>query len=219
MRKYLYIIGFMIIALNSKAQDSTYQHFEISASAMYWHPLSGHLIGGYSIRNNYGTKYNGFGNTIAPAINVSYYFDSNIGLSLSYNYIALEEEQGATTNSASFHNIRLGFTARIFEKSLFGLSFSTGINYVPTYSFSMPMLFSNPQGNILSTNGNTFGAFFNAGMSIRVYKGLVFITSFDYTYIPVELDYNTTTQNILLEQIETTHLGGLGVQAGLGFRF
>jgi hypothetical protein len=209
----------MIIALNSRAQDSTYHHFEISASAMYWQPMSAHLIGGYSTTGSPNTEFNGYGNAIVPAINMAYYFDSNIGLSLSYNYIALEKEQAATTNSANFQNIRLGFTARIFDKSLFGLSFSTGINYVPTYSFSMPMLFSNPQGIELNTDGSTLGVFFNAGLSIRVYKELIFITSFDYTYIPVELDYNTTIQNILIEQIETTHLGGLGIQAGLGFRF
>lgn len=209
----------MIIALNIKAQDSTYKHFEISVSAMYWHPLSAHLIGGYATPGNLNSEFNGFGNAIAPAINMAYYFDSNIGLSLSYNYIALEKEQGAYKNSANFQNIRLGFTTRIIEKPLFGLSFSTGINYVPTYSFSIPMRFSNPQGQELNTDGNTLGAFFNAGFSIRVYKGLVFITSLDYTYIPVELKYNTTIQDVLIEQIETTNIGGFGVQAGLGFRF
>jgi len=219
MRKYLFIIGFMIIALNSKAQDSTYKHFEISVSAMYWHPLSAHLIGGYSTPKNLNTEFNGFGNAITPTINMAYYFDSNIGLSLSYNYIALEKKQDAITNSANFQNIRLGFTARVFEESLFGLSFSTGINYVPTYSFSIPMRFSNPQGMELSTDGTTLGAFFNAGISIRVYKGLVFITSFDYTYIPVELNYSTTTQNILIEQVEITHLGGIGVLLGVGYQF
>ena len=209
----------MIITLSIKAQDSTFKHFDVSLSAMYWNPLSAHLLGDYYTPGNQQSKFKGFGNSFAPAINLIYYFESNIGIVVSYNYIALEETQDTYKNSADFHNIRLGISSRIFENSLFGLSFSTGINYVPNYTFKMPMRFSNPQGMELKATGFTYGAYFNAGLSLRIYKGFHFITSFDYTYIPVNLDYSTIEMNIVLEQIEITNLGGIGAMLGLAYRF
>lgn len=218
MRKYILIIGFIIIALIIKAQDSTYKHFEISISAMYCSPLSPHLSGDYT-PGNLSSKFAGYGNTYAPTINLIYYFENNIGILVAYNYIALEKIQDDSKNIAEIHNIRFGISGRVFEKSQFGLSFSTGINYVPNYTFKTPMRFSNPQGMELSARGTTLGAYFNAGLNIRIYKGLIFITSFDYTYIPVVLNYNFTYQNRELEQIETTNLNSIGIQAGLGYRF
>ena len=148
-----------------------------------------------------------------------YYFDNNIGISLAYNYINLENTQDAYKNTAKFHNFRMGVNGRLFEESLLGLFFSTGVNLVPNYTFKIPMRFSNPQGNELSANGATYGLYLNAGLSIRVYKGFVFFSSFDYTYIPVVLKYSTTIQNHILEQTETTNMNGLGIQAGLAYRF
>ncbi len=219
MRKYIIIVGFMIIALNIKAQDSTYKHFDISTSAMYWSPLSVHLSGDYYTPGNLFSKFAGFGNTIAPTINMIYYFKSNIGISVAYNYMAFEETQDEYKNIAEIHNLRFGISGRVFEKPLFGLSFSTGINFVPNYNFKMPMRFSNPQGMELNAKGFTYGAYFNAGFRVRIYKGLSFITSFDYTYIPVELNYSATYQNYELVQIEKTNLSGIGIQTGLSFIF
>ncbi len=209
----------MIIALNIKAQDSTYKHYEVSMSAMYWSPLSAHLSGGYYTPGNLFSKFAGYGNTIAPTINMTYYFKSNIGISVAYNYMALEKMQEDYKNIAEFHNIRFGIRGRFFEKSLLGLSFSTGINYVPNYNFKVPMRFSKPQGMELNAKGSTYGAYFNARLRVRIYKGLSFITSFDYTYIPVELNYSATYQNYELVQIEKTNLSGIGIQTGLSFIF
>jgi len=219
MKRIIIIIVVLILSLNTNANDSTATHFEVSASMLYWQPLSAHLIGydDYLI-NSYAALY-GFGNTIAPSINISYYLNNGVGMSFGYNYLHLEKTEANKTNAATLHNLRLGLGARLFKESLISISFFTGINMVAHYDFEMPLAFTNSEGLYFTTDGYAMGAFFSAEANFHIYKSFFIHTSLEYTYIPTELKYSTVYTNIPISQTEKTNIGGVGIMLGLAYRF
>ena len=170
-----------MLSLDTKANDSTTTHFEVSASMLYWHALSAHMIGNNnSIMYEYAAFY-GFGNTIAPSLNINYYFNNGIGLTFGYNYLHLEKTESQKTNTAILHNLRLGIGARIFDKSLVSISFFAGINTVAHYDLEMPLSFINSEGLYLKADGYAIGVFFSAEANFHVYK-IVKITEIYLNY-------------------------------------
>jgi len=219
MKKIIIIIVVLLLSLDSKANDSTTTHFEVSASMLYWHPLSSHMIGPDNhLLFEYAAFY-GFGNTIAPSLNINYYFNNGIGLSFGYNYLHLEKTESNKTNTAILHNLRLGLGARIFDKSLVSISFFAGINTVAHYDLEMPLKFINSEGLYLTADGYAFGAFFSAEANFHIYKSFFIHTSLDYSYIPTELKYSAVYTDIPITQTEKTNIGGLGILLGVGYQF
>jgi hypothetical protein len=219
MKKIIIIIVVLMLSLDTKANDSTTTHFEVSASMLYWHALSAHMIGNNnSIMYEYAAFY-GFGNTIAPSVNINYYLNNGVGLTFGYNYLHLEKTDADKTNTAILHNLRLGFGARIFDKSLVSISFFAGVDIVAHYHFEMPLSFPNSEGLNFTANGSATGAFFSTEANFHIYKNFFIHTSLEYTYIPIELKYSTVYTNIPISQTEKTNIGGVGILLGVGYQF
>jgi hypothetical protein len=219
MKRLIIFIGLILFSLNSEAKDSTATHFELNASALFWEPISTHLVGDYDSHSKLYSKFNGFGNTIAPTINLNYFFTNGIGLTLGYNYLFLEKTEAQQTNSAIMHNLRIGLGGRLFKESLISLSFFTGINMLTSYHFDMPTIFTAYGDSKLSANGSAIGAFFSTEANISIYKGIFIHTTLDFTYIPTTLKYNADYPSFQIYQSEITNLGGIGLQLGFGYRF
>ena len=192
--KKIILTSFLLFSfLYNNAQDSTYKHFDVKVAAIFWSPMSTHLLGTYRMGDF--NKVDGFGEAFVPAI------------------------EGGYKNTASINNLRLGLSGRVYEKSRFGFIFSTGINYVASYDMKMDHGGAGLDPSYLHSTGTCIGVYFNTGINIKIYKGLYFATQFDYTYIPTELTYTYSDATLDLIQIEQTNLGGLGLQMGLGFQF
>ncbi len=218
MKKIILIIVVILFSLNIKANDSTVTHFELSVSMLYLQPISSHMIGHDNYLMYEYSEIYGFGNAIAPSLNMNYYFNNEIGLTFGYNYLHLEKTEGSKTNTASLHNLRLGVGARIFDKSLISISFFAGINTVAHYHFEMPLAFNNSEGHNLTADGYAAGVFFSTEANYHFYKSFFIHTSLDYTYIPTELKYSTVYTNIPISQTEKTKIGGIGLLLGLGYQ-
>jgi len=221
MKKIIIIIVVLLFSVNIKANDSTATHFELSVSMLYWQPLSAHMIGNSKHLLPEYSEFYGFGNTIAPSLNINYYFNKGIGLTFGYNYLHLEKTEASKTNTASLHNLQLGLGARLFEKSLISISFFAGINTVAHYHMEMPLsrAFTNSEGLNLTADAYAVGVFFSAEANLHIYKSFFIHTLLDYTYIPTELEYNTVYTNIPIDQTEKTNIGGIGILLGLGYQF
>ncbi len=219
MKRLIILIGLIFFSLNSEGQDSTATHFEVNVSALFWQPISTHLIGDYESNSNLYSKFNGFGNTIAPTINLNYFFTNGIGLTLGYNYLHLEKTEAQQTNSAIMHNLRIGFGGRVFKESLISISFFTGVNMLTSYHFDMPTVFTNYGNSKLSATGSAIGAFISAEANIPIYKGIFIHSTLDYTYIPTTLKYSANYPSFQIYQSEISNLGGIGVMLGVAYRF
>ena len=219
MKKIIIIIVVLLFSQNIKANDSTSTHFELSASMLYWQPISAHMIGHTNFLMREYSEIYGFGNSIAPSLNINYYFNNGVGLSFGYNYLHLEKTEGSKSNTASLHNLRLGLGGRVFNKSLVSISFFAGINTVAHYHFEMPLAFTNSEGLNITADGYAAGVFFSAKANFHIYKSFFIHTSLDYTYIPTELKYSTVYTNIPISQTEKTSIGGVGILFGLGYQF
>jgi len=68
----------------------------------------------------------------------------------------------------------------------------------------------------LEANDGTVGFYLKSGIKIKLYKFISLKAGFEYSFIPVELEY-TNSENVKIN--EKTNLGGLGVQTGLSFNF
>lgn len=217
MKKIFITLLLLFSLIYTKAQDSTYIHFDIKVSAIFWTPTSTHLLGTYRIGSF--NKVDGFREAVIPAVELSYFFKNNIGISVGYNYLQLEKVEGEYKNAAYINNLRLGISGRLYEKSRFGFTFSTGLNYIASYDMMMDHGDPRLDPSNLRATGTSIGVYFNTGINIKIFKGLYFATQFDYTYIPTELTYTYSDDILDLTQTEQSNLGGLGLQMGLGFQF
>ena len=90
MKTKLTIIAFFLIIGNAHAQDENLKHFEIDVSVNFWTPSSTHMKATNSVTqvhidDNY-TSYggiSGYGTSIAPVLNLTYYFKNNLGIVLA----------------------------------------------------------------------------------------------------------------------------------------
>jgi outer membrane protein W len=232
MKTTLAIITILLSITNVHAQNESFKHFEIDASINLWTPSSMHIKATNSVTqvhigDNY-TSYggiSGYGTSIAPALNVSYYFKNNLGISLGFyplimnnelHVIETESTFSNYENEASIINFTIGLSGRMPTSSAFSLYYGFGINFVPNYNLMMTLSTESTDPSDLEANDLALGLYLKSGVEIKLFKFISFKAGIDYSFIPSELEY-TNSEGVKIN--EKTNLGGLGLQTGFSFNF
>ncbi|MDP8268706.1 MAG: OmpW family outer membrane protein [Candidatus Tenebribacter davisii] len=232
MKTKLTIIAILLTIACVHAQTENFKHFEIDASINFWSPSSTHMKATNSatqvlIGDDY-TSYggiSGYGTSIAPALNLTYYFKSNLGISLGFYPLIMDNElyikNTDTTysnyeNEASIVNFTLGISGRMQSSSAYNLFYGCGLNFVPNYDLMMTSSSESTNPSDLEANDLALGFYFETGIKIKLYKFIALKTGTEYSFIPSELKY-TNSESVKIN--EKTNLGGLGLHTGLSFNF
>lgn len=228
------VIAIMIFIVSAKAQDDKFKHFEISANALFWTPTSLHLkslssVTQYAYPN--GTyissgSFSGFGTSVAPELQVNYYFQNNLGISLGLNIVHMDNElyvkETDTTyssyeNIAEIENIRLGLSGRWAASNAFKLYYEVGLNLVANYDLEITYSSQDSDPPDLESTGTALGLYCKTGVGIKIYGNFSFNAGLMYSYIPVEMEYTNGEGSEKIS--EKTNLGGIALQTGLAFNF
>jgi len=232
MKTKLTLLAVLISIASVQAQTENYKHFEINASVNFWTPSSIHMKAANSVTqvhvgDNY-TSYggiSGYGTSIAPALNLTYYFKNNLGISLGFYPLIMDNklhvlETDSTfsnyENEGSIVNLTLGLSGRMSTSSAFSLFYGFGINFVPNYYLMMTLSTESSDPSDLEAIDLAFGFYLKSGIKIRLYKFISLKAGIEYNFIPSELEY-TNSEGVKIN--EKTNLGGLGIQTGLSFNF
>ena len=231
MKTKFTIIAILFVTTSVFAQNEKYKRFEIDVSVNFWTPSSQHLKATNSITqvfvdDNYVSTgvFGGYGNSIAPDIDLAYYFKKNLGISLGFspvfmnNEMNIQETDTSSTiyeNTGSIINFKLGLTGTISNSSNIKLYYGFGVNFVPNYTFTKYFEKGGNYFNIEASN-LALGFYFSTGMKIRLFKFISLKTGIDYSYIPADPEYSNSDG---VKIFESANIGGLGLQAGLSFNF
>ncbi|MCF6185760.1 MAG: hypothetical protein L3J56_14270 [Bacteroidales bacterium] len=232
MKTIIIIFTSLLTVTSAYAQNKDFKHFEINASVNFWTPSSTHMkatnnITQLHINDNY-TSYggiSGYGTSIAPALNLTYYFKNNLGISLGFyplitdNKLNVQETDTTFTNyenEAAIMNFTLGLTGRINTSEILNLYYGFGVNFVPNYDLMMTISTESSNPSDLEANDIAAGCYFKTGIQIKLYKFISLKTGIEYSFIPTELEYSNS-EGVQIN--EKTNLGGLGLQTGLSFNF
>jgi len=232
MKTKLTIIAILLTIATVHAQNENFKHFEIDASINFWTPSSIHMKATNSVTqmhidDNYTSDggINGYGTSTAPALNLTYYFKNNLGISLGFYPLIMDNklhvlETDSTfsnyENEAAIINFTLGLSGRMLTSSAFSLYYGFGINFVPNYDLMMTLSTESSDPSDLEAIDSALGFYLKSGIKIKLYKFISLKAGFEYSFIPSELEY-TNSEGVKIN--EKTNLGGLGVQTGLSFNF
>jgi outer membrane protein W len=228
MKTKLTIIAFFLIIGNAHAQDENLKHFEIDVSVNFWTPSSTHMKATNSvtqihINDNYISNggISGYGTSIAPKIDMTYYFNNCLGISLGFYPLIMDNKLNIQKTDTSFvnyeneafiANFTLGFAGKIPTSTIMTLYYGFGFNFVANYDLEKK---ASKQLDI-EANDMTGGLYLKMGIKIKLYKFLSLISGIEYSFIPSKLEY-TNSEGVKIN--EKTDLGGLGLQTGLSFNF
>jgi len=213
------------------AQNEKYKRFEIDVCVNFWTPSSQHLKATNSITqvyvdDNYASTgvIGGYGNSIAPDIDLTYYFKKNLGVTLGFspifmnNEMNIQESDTSSTiyeNTGSIINFTLGLTGTISNSSNIKLFYGFGVNFVPNYTFTKHIEEGGNYFDIEASN-LAFGFYFNTGMKIKLSKFISLKAGIDYSYLPADPEYSNSDG---VKIFESANIGGIGLQTGLSFNF
>jgi len=234
MKIKLTVIVILVSFASLSAQTEKFKHFEISASVNFWTPTSLNLKTSNSVTQyNYPDGYsfstgnlNGFGTSLAPGLNVKYYFSNKIGISFGFYMIHMDKElfvQKTDTTFSSFENIAeipnftLGVTGKLLTSESFQLFYETGINFIPGYSLELQYSDESSDPPDMDAEGLAIGVYCKTGAKIKIVKSLYFKTALMYSFIPAEPEYTNSEASVKTN--EKTNLGGIGLETGLSFNF
>jgi len=225
-------VVFIISANIIKAQDEKIKHFEVALSANFWTPSSSHLkasnrVTQVHIDNTYYADggVSGYGTSIAPILNLTYYFKKNLGVCLGFYPLIMNNEVSVKTTDTSFvnyeneafiANFTLGLVGQALNTSNINIYYGLGINFVPNYNLEMHMATESSNPRDIEANDLALGLYLKSGVKIKLNHFLSLVTGLEYSFIPTELEY---TNNDGLTINEKTNLGGLGLQIGLAVNF
>lgn len=211
------------------AQDNKTKHFEIDAMlGMYSYSSSFfHAINSVTwIQEPAGniTEFSGYGKSMLPTINVSYYFKNNIGVTAGFLAITAENDlyvdDGTGTNydyATDQYNVNLGVTGRIhFKESPLSVQMCSGF-VVGDFDISESFT-NNSGGTYLSGNDTGFGYYGSAAFRIRIISFLRFKTELAYSFIPAEITLYGSDGDIE-QNISNLNVGGIALKTGLSFQF
>ena len=232
MKTKITIIAFFFFIGSVHAQNENFKHFEIDVSVNFWTPSSTHMKATNSVTQvhiddnytNYG-RISGYGTSIAPTFILTYYFKNNLGISLGFYPLIMDNKlhiQKTDTsfsnyeNEASIANLTLGLAGRMPISTTFRLFYGFGINFVPNYDLMMTSSTENSDPSDLQANDLALGFYLKTGVKIKLYKFIYLNAGIEYSFIPLELEY-TNSEGVKIN--EKTNLGGLGLQIGLSFNF
>jgi len=234
MKISLTIIAVLLSFSSLFAQSIELMHFEISASALFWTPTSSHLISTNSVTQYAypGGTYistggiSGYGPSIAPGLNVKYYINNRIGISLGFYMLHMDNELSVRTtdttfssyeNSALIPNFTLGISGRLLSLKSIQLFYEAGIDFVPSYDLEMSYASESTNPPDMDADGVAVGVYAKTGANFRITKSLSFRTSLMYSFIPAAPEYTNSegSEKINVE----TNLGGVGLETGLAIVF
>ena len=234
MKTKLTIIAFFLIIGSANAQNEKIKHFEIDVSINFWNPNSLHLKASNSVtRYRYpdGTylstgALSGYGTSLAPVLNIKYYFNKAIGISLGFYMVHMDNELyvqktdstfSSYENLADIPNFTLGVTGNILTSKSLRLFYETGIDIIPSYNLEMKFANEISQSQDLDAFGFAFGLYCKTGIKFKIINSLFFQSALMYSYIPAEPEYTNSEGSVKMN--EKTNLGGIGLETGLSFNF
>ena len=234
MKTKLIFLAVLISIASVKAQTQNDKHFEISASVNFWTPTSLHLKTSNSVtqyrypNGSYVSSgaLSGFGTSVAPGLNVKYYFNNKIGISLGFYMIHMDNELSVQKTDSTFSsyeniaeipNIILGVTGKLLTSESFQLFYETGINFIPGYGLELQYSDESSDPPDMNADGLALGVYCKTGANIKIVNSLYFKTALMYSYIPTEIEY--TNGEASAKMNEKTNLGGIGLETGLSFNF
>jgi outer membrane protein W len=234
MKTKLMVFALLLTFAGVNAQSGKVKHFEVKASVNFWTPTSMHLktsnsVTQYSYPN--GTymsegAISGYGTSLAPGINVKYFFNDNIGISLGLCIINMDNElfvQETDTsfssyeNMAQIDNLNLGITGRYVNTENFRLYYEAGIDLALNYDLEMQYSTESTDPPDMDALGSALGLYCKTGAEIRIVGSLFFNSAFAYSYIPVEIEYTNSEGSAKIN--EKTDLGGIWLETGLSYNF
>jgi len=224
----------LLLITNLHAQDNKQSHFELKASAVFWTPLSAHLIATNNTTQyaypggNYISfaSFSGYGNSLAPSLKLNYFFNDNLGISIGLNLVNLDNKLfvqetdstfSSSENIAMIPNIMIGIAGNARFSKLLTLFYDSGIDFIPGYGFEKQYATATANPEDMNADGNALGIYIDSGIKIRLAGSLSFNTGFQYSFIPATLSYSNTSQTAKID-VET-NLGGIGLQSGISFAF
>lgn len=212
--KKLLLLYVLLASLGTQAQD--FKHFEAEVSAHFWtlnNSHYGNLISELGWISDAGYKRP---KATTASIGLSYYNQSNLGISFNFNKIHLNGDIPDYESEANIYNYQIGFSARTNEKARLEAIFTTGIN-ITNYKATRYFAISTPLQ--FEAKGLNVGLFFRGGLKINLIKNIYFTTAFEYSYIPSTVVYSFQQGSYTLKINYKTNLGGLALQTGIGYRF
>ncbi len=208
-------------------ESGDFDRLEIDVFVNFWDPMGSEIksvddVYVYKVNQDYyyNFVFGGFGQSINPAINISYFITKRVGLTIGGNFLMLCNEREYNTgdssiylvNEGSIDNLTFGFVFRETSRdNNFNLYYSFGFDYVTNYNLTMKVN-DNPD---MSALGTAMGVYAMTGMSIRLYKMLHLKSRIYYSFIPTGLEFRLN-DDVIHEDVT---LGGLGMMVGLGFKF
>jgi outer membrane protein W len=209
------------------------KHFEIGASVNFWTPTSLHFESNSSVSQlNVGGSYfstgsfSGYGTTLAPELNIKYYFKDKIGISLGFYMVHMDNElfvQETDSTSSSYENLAeipnviLGITGQSSFQEILELFYETGLDFIPGYGLEMQYANESSDPPDLDANGMALGVYGKTGANFKIFKFLKLKTALMYSFIPAEIEYTTTDGSV--QTNVKTNFGGISLEIGLATNF
>ncbi len=230
MKKFTIVtVALLIAIMQGFAQDEKNKHFEIDAmigfysySSSFFHALNSvTLIDGVPGAT---AEFSGYGESILPAFNVSYFFKNNIGITAGFlaisasNDLFVDDASGTNYNYCiDQYNISLGITGRLnFKESPLSVNIGSGIIAAP-FDISESIT-TNSSGSYLSGNNGGVGFYGNAAFQIKIISFLSFKTEFNYSFIPAGITLNND-EGTVQQNIDNLNIGGITLKTGLSVQF
>ncbi|GEM_PF-4435908 len=170
------------------------------------------------------TDFSGYGTSILPAVNVSYYFNTTLGVTAGITPITAENDlyvDDATGTyydySADQFNINLGVSGRVFfDGTPLSLNMGSGFIFAP-FDISQNIE-SSAGGSYLEGSDVGAGFYGNASFQIKIFSFMQYKTQFSYSYIPASITLNDTDGNVE-QNINNLNVGGITLKTGFSFHF
>ncbi len=231
--KTILVMLMLIPGMTTQAQDHD-SRLEVGASLKFWTPSSLHFKSSDEV-----TQYHfpdgsylseggltGYGLSLAPGLQLHYYFKPGIGVSAGLYMVHMDKEltvrQTDTTfasyeNIADIPNITLGICGRIINTGAVQLVYETGLDFVSGYGLEKQFSTQSADPPDMNADGLALGVYARAGADLRVYRSLYLTAAMLYSYIPAEIEYRNT-EGSEKTNLDTT-LGGVALETGLAWHF
>lgn len=220
------ILILTLIITSGFSQDKETKHFEIDVmlgmhqySSSFFHAMNSVT---WNADGSNKPAFSGFGTSILPAFNVSYFFENNIGITAGVIPINAEndlyiDDPITYDYSADQLDIHLGVTGRVtFSNSPFALCMGTGL-VLATFDLTTNIETATG-GTYLSGNSAGLGFYANTSFQINIISFLNFKSELTYSFIPSDINLNDSDGNIE-QNINNLNIGGTTLKTGLTFQF
>jgi hypothetical protein len=230
MKKITFTILILAFAfVQGFSQDEKTKHFEVDAmlgmhsySNAFFHAINS--VTWIQDPSSNMTEFSGYGKSIQPAVNISYFFKNSIGVTAGLLVISAENDlyvdDGSGSNydfSADQYNVSFGVAGRIHSNgSPFSIQMGSGLvvaNFDISESFT-----NNNGGTYLAGNDVGLGYYGSGAFRIRILSFLSFKTELAYSFIPAEITLYGSDGNIE-QNINNLNIGGMAIKTGLSFQF